>query len=58
VDGFVTLWRPIALKMQSDPGGYLNSYPFGVKNFRRCGTGAILVRSDRTAEVSWKSRCL
>jgi hypothetical protein len=44
--------------MQKGPGGYLNSYPFGVKNFRRCGTGAILVRSDRTAEVSWKSRCL
>jgi hypothetical protein len=58
VDGFVTLWRPDALKMQKGPGGYLNSYPFGVKNFRRCGTGAILVRSDRTAEVSWKSRCL
>lgn len=58
MDGFVTLWRPDALKMQKGPGGYLNSYPFGVKNFRRCGTGAILVRSDRAAEVSWKSRCL
>jgi hypothetical protein len=54
VDGFVTLWRPDALKMQNDPGGYLNAYTVGLENFRRCGTGAILILSDRPAELTWK----
>jgi|GEM_PF-3180327 len=54
VDGFTTLWRPDAIKMQKSPNGYLNSYSFGIRNFRRCGTGAILVLSDRPAELAWE----
>lgn len=53
VDGYLTLWRPDAIKMQNSAKGYLKDYTFGIKNFRRCGTGAILVLSDRPAEVAW-----
>ncbi|MGB0582302.1 MAG: lipocalin family protein [Limisphaerales bacterium] len=54
VDGFLTLWRPDAIKMQDSPKGYLNKYSFGIRNFQRCGTGSILVLSDRPAEVAWE----
>lgn len=54
VDGYLTLWRPDAIRMQDDPKGYLKAYTFGIENFRRCGTEAILVLSDRPAEVAWK----
>lgn len=55
VDGFLTLWRPDAITMQNSPKGYLKNYTFGIKNFQRCGTGAILVVSDRAAELAWKN---
>ncbi len=54
VDGFLTLWRPDAIKMQNSAKGYLKDYTFGIKNFQRCGTGSILVLSDRPAEVAWE----
>ena len=51
VNGIVTLWRRDALET---PGkGYLDSYPFGIENFRRCGVGSILVKTDRRAEIAW-----
>lgn len=53
VDGFLTLWRPDAIKMQDSPKGNLTNYSFGIKNFQRCGTGSILVLSDRPAEIAW-----